>query len=166
MIYLRDGEWVQWIDRLGGYCTGLLLTTTCLTPILPSKNKNKVITFLWGPAFCSQMEVPRMCEQTLVPSMWLTQVHTNISHPASMAMCHIHLFLCCLCVFYSRIPDSPFFLSSFYKFCSSADPTSRSLYFACQRQRSLLSVVACWDNCVTDAMWVAAVRVKNSGVLI
>lgn len=43
-------------------------------------------------------------------------------------------------------------------------PHQPILCFARQRQRSLLSVVACWDSSVMDAMWVAAVRVRNGEV--
>lgn len=83
--------------------------------------------FPWWAYFCQLV-----CTQTQSKGYTFTEC---------TAKCHTDLFLW-FCVFYGRIPDSFFLFFFFYKFSSSADPVSPSIW----RQRRLLSVVACWDN--------------------
>lgn len=92
--------------------------------------------------------------------MWLTREHTAhfvpTIHPWQCV--NIHWFVVSVCF---RIPRS-LFLSSIYKFGSSAHPISRFIALLAARQRTLLSVVVCWDSCVQDAGWIAAMRVRSS----
>ncbi len=100
----------------------------------------------------------------VVPTKWLTQLCTQVQSKDNKFSA-LHPWQCvtftCFCVlFYSWNPDSCFLFSSLQVELFSW-PHQPIPCFACWRQRRLLSAVAHWDRCAMDAMWVAAVRVRN-----
>lgn len=103
-------------------------------------------------------------ELTFVFTMWLTQANTiqrRTFSPQDPRPCVT--FTCLSAVIVCFLRQDPL--------CNLQVPLRSWPHqpipcFARWRQRRLLSVVACWDRCVTDAMWVTAVRVKNCGALI